>query len=294
MAPRTQKPSLKQLLQRKNKLAEYLPSVAMRGHDWVGVLMLSPPLNQSFSADGSSIKTVLSTLLPAAEMFSQEDVLNIVAGAWETIRFGKIDECRVRNGVQYDLGLIVRSVFPVLSRESDIHRYSVQWGVLIGPLVRETFHFVYSKGTIQRLIRQLGGKKYDKYRSEDFFGLTAYASVALRFNTWEITIYEGQPASFLERNRKLLSGRHGPCLLNMFPTCRPCGLGAEQCPLAFYRNALPVRECACKIPSPHEGPILLRGFCIDCIRTNRWRYAHDENEHERHPASSEGNSGQIS
>jgi hypothetical protein len=133
----------------------------------------------------------------------------------------------------------------------------------------------YSGPYIQRVLREIGASRYNKYLAEDFSGLWFMALMDYRRGhlAFRETITNN---SQVTANRSLLKLRQGYCYKGHFETkCYNCHLGKQHCPASRHRETYPEGHCR----NDHPGFIVKAGYCLACISSGRFeteRKAHEQ------------------
>jgi hypothetical protein len=155
-----------------------------------------------------------------------------------------------------------------LQREG--RRFKVTLKVLGGPAACMQWEMGFSGGQIQHLIRDVGCRKYDKYKDYDIVGMqfTALLGAAPRESRVKIRkVYS--TSSQKKNNKRLCKMRAGACKgprgTEVKENCDVCRFGRTECPAARFATTFSeIRTCINK----HKGyfhPETEDKVCFSCL-----------------------------
>jgi hypothetical protein len=188
-----------------------------------------------------------------------------VCGQYEELRAGAL---RIGG---WDSTVPSRSLLRMLSLQRSPSRrgrkYHVTMEAYTGIAAGTSWTSVMTGGRIQQVLRDIGAPKYKKYSDFDISGMWLIATVYVEDGRLLLDDLD-VGASQKTYNKRLASGRLGPCLLRDNPRsgkqCGPCPVGQERCPLSrFEKSYSEIRMCAYR----HRGLFLpgsVDTVCLSC------------------------------
>jgi len=188
----------------------------------------------------------------------------IAAGNKENMDAGKSYKEWSYSDGPVDTALYINSVEP----HTAMRMYRCTVDCYKGTPAGMSFVLYLPKKFLQFLIREIGGKRREDYKSEDAGGLWFLASLTprrgrLRFENIDTS------DSIWKRNRHILSKRREKCIIGMYNCrCFDCYLGRDRCFLARHSDELEKGICLNREIGEHRDFLAETGYCYNCLRKN--------------------------
>lgn len=205
--------------------------------------------------------------------FITEDVMNTMcirlAGMWDEINEG-MRFCSWNDGDKPVWACLkIDSVEPLLTMKKSM--YSVKATSYQGITSGCEWIFVLPRAFIIQLIKAGGGLKRVWYLPEDLQGFWLTARVVRLKGRMQIIDPQASSSQVTE-NKKLLKLRQDKCIGGFTEEqCFNCPLGSDECFISRHKQTYEKGICRCEKPHKHKGYIQKDGFCMECIKTFRYR-----------------------
>jgi len=156
-------------------------------------------------------------------------------------------------------------------------RYKVSYRIVAGPGYGITFNRVHTGAGLQRMLRDIGLPRYEKYPPESIFNMYLIAYLSIEAGYMKM-LSPAVSSSVKTHNKRVYASRLRPCTGGFEPQgpCVPaCPFGVDICSRAYHKETYELSVTPCKVTKLIGGAVFAhtgratpsgQGICWKCIQ----------------------------